>query len=39
MAQDRPRIVFADEEDAGAKLSRKAKDSPFMVVGKYQKEK
>lgn len=25
---------FADEEAAGGKLSRKAKESPFMVVGK-----
>lgn len=25
---------FPDEEQAGGKLSRKAKESPFMVVGK-----
>ena len=29
-----PEIFFADEEVASDKLSRKAKESPFMIVGK-----
>jgi hypothetical protein len=31
-------VFFADEEDAGSKLSRKAKESPFMVVGKFDSD-
>lgn len=31
---DNREIFFADEEAAGSKLGRKAKESPFMVVGK-----
>lgn len=27
---------FPDEEAAGSKLGRKAKESPFMVVGKCE---
>lgn len=27
-------VYFPDEENAGGKLSRKAKDAPFMVIGK-----
>jgi hypothetical protein len=27
-------IYFADEERAGDKLARKARDSPFMIGGK-----
>jgi hypothetical protein len=27
------KYVFRDEEDAGGKFSRKAKDSPFMIIG------
>jgi hypothetical protein len=27
-------VYFADEEGAGGKLGRKAKESPFMVIGK-----
>lgn len=33
MAGNSPHF-FPDEEKAGSKLSRKAKESPFMVVGK-----
>lgn len=29
------KIVFRDEEEAANRLSRKAKESPFMLVGKY----
>jgi hypothetical protein len=36
MSQQRP-IIFADEEDAGSKLGRKAKESPFMVIGETLK--
>jgi hypothetical protein len=32
-------VFFADEENAGSKLSRKAKESPFMVVGKFETDK
>jgi hypothetical protein len=28
--------VFRDEEEAGGKTSRKAKESPFMMVGKWK---
>jgi hypothetical protein len=39
MTSDRaPEIYFADEE-ATAKLGRKAKESPFMVLGKSCKKK
>lgn len=31
-------IYFADEENAGGKLGRKARESPFMVVGKKLKK-
>ncbi|KAG5679187.1 hypothetical protein PVAND_008775 [Polypedilum vanderplanki] len=27
------KFVFRDEEGSGGKLARKAKDSPFMIVG------
>ena len=33
MAQEK-QIVFRDEEEAGNRLSRKAKESPFMLIGK-----
>lgn len=35
-AQNR-QVIFQDEEEAGDKLSRKAKDSPFMVIGEWKK--
>ena len=34
MAQPANKIVFRDEEEVGNRLSRKAKESPFMLVGK-----
>jgi mitochondrial fission protein ELM1 len=32
MAQEK-QIVFRDEEEVGNRLSRKAKESPFMLIG------
>lgn len=27
-------VIFRDEEEVGGKMGRKAKESPFMIVGK-----
>jgi hypothetical protein len=34
MAQEN-KFVFRDEEEAGNRLARKSKESPFMLIGKY----
>lgn len=28
-------VIFRDEEEAGGKMGRKAKESPFMIIGKF----
>lgn len=33
MSANKNQIYFADEEQAGGKLGRKARESPFMVIG------
>lgn len=27
-------VIFRDEEETGGKFGRKAKESPFMIIGK-----